>query len=288
MRFVKISRTKSGKTIKDKQVARQLTAFLHAQAGLGFHYQLFSSAADINPHPLLEYEYSQLVRESTDALVAIIRNKLTGQLRAVKFVRKNYARSVSDEMRLHAIASASECVVSLYHRGSSSTRVYFVITKLYGAGTLRSRMSSDGMHDDKLFWRLASQIARGVADIHRAGILHLALQPDNIELTETGGVRIGEFHRACEARQATSHQPSWHSADEPAYRSPEDARTSFSFASDVHSVGLILFEMATGSLPKLRCIDLSTIEDDAKRELIAFTLYEDPSARPTAKSCRTR
>ena len=75
-------------------------------------------------------------------------------------MRKSGARSVSGEMALHARASsASENVVSLKDRGSSSIKVYFAIEEKC-EGTLRNHISGEGVRDDELFWRWSSQLAR--------------------------------------------------------------------------------------------------------------------------------
>ena len=56
-----------------------------------------------------------------------------------------------------------------------------------------------------------------------------------------------------------------------------------SFASDIFSVGVTLFEMATGAIP-IPGRDARTIEDPAKRELIFSALCDEPSERPTAEA----
>ena len=49
------------------------------------------------------------------------------------------------------------------------------------------------------------------------------------------------------------------------------------------SVGVTLFEMATGAIP-IPGRDLRTIEDPAKRALVSFALRDEPSERPTAEA----
>ena len=53
--FVKLVQSKSGKMIKDTGQAQELTTFLHARAGLAFHYQLFCASSDIFPYTLLKF-----------------------------------------------------------------------------------------------------------------------------------------------------------------------------------------------------------------------------------------
>ena len=170
--FAKITHTKSGAKLKDTSRAQQLTTFLHARVGLAFHYQLFCVASD-RSSPLFDYEYAQLVNESPDVIVALIRREDDDQVHSIQLVRKGGARPVQNEMTLHARASASEHVATLHHHGSSSAQAYFGITE-HCETNLRSRIvAGEGVRDDD-FWRWSTQLARGVVDIHERGIIHLA------------------------------------------------------------------------------------------------------------------
>ena len=66
--------------------------------------------------------------------------------------------------------------------------------------------------------------------------------------------------------------------DKPEYRAPDQV---YGFASDIFSVGVTLFEMATGAIP-IPGRDARTIEDPAKRELVAFAMRDEALERPTA------
>ena len=87
--------------------------------------------------------------------------------------------------------------------------------------------------------------------------------------TDAGDLRIAEFYRARDAE--TTVKPLSRPDDKLEYRAPEDEIDSFSFASDMFSVGVTLFEMATGELPN-SSLDrdqlLATIDDPAKHKLI--------------------
>ena len=101
--------------------------------------------------------------------------------------------------------------------------------------------------------------------------------PETIRLTDdTHDVRISGFQNACDATLAAAHV--LRTTDKPEYRAPDQV---YSFASDIFSVGVTLFEMATGAIP-IPGHDARTIKDSAKRELVSFALRDEPSERPTA------
>ena len=60
--------------------------------------------------------------------------------------------------------------------GTSSQGIYFGIGELV-VGDLTTRIKTgQGIEDDEEFWKLASQLTSGVADIHQSGVIHLSLQ----------------------------------------------------------------------------------------------------------------
>ena len=76
---------------------------------------------------------------------------------------------------------------------------------------------------------LPTQIARGVADLHRIGLVHLALSPDNIGLTdactEKGDVRIGGFSAVRDTKHASRDRDEVRCENDNAgYRAPEKSK----------------------------------------------------------------
>jgi hypothetical protein len=112
--------------------------------------------------------------------------------------------------------------------------------------TAASRVSLSRARD------IALAILEGLNAAHELGIVHRDLKPDNVLLTHAGEVKILDFglarHTAAQRVASVTHAGGV--VGTPAYMSPEqcqglrvDART------DLYSLGVILFEMASGRLP---------------------------------------
>jgi eukaryotic-like serine/threonine-protein kinase len=89
------------------------------------------------------------------------------------------------------------------------------------------------------------QILRGVEHAHEATILHRDLRPANVLISESGAVKVADFgtSRFLEKSHATTVIGS------PPYMAPEQFQGRAVLASDIYSVGVILYQMLTGMLP---------------------------------------
>jgi len=89
------------------------------------------------------------------------------------------------------------------------------------------------------------QTLKGVEHAHQAQILHRDLRPANVLVSESGVLKVADFgtSRLLEKSHATTVIGS------PPYMAPEQFQGRAVLASDIYSVGVMLYQMLTGALP---------------------------------------
>lgn len=140
-------------------------------------------------------------------------------------------------------------VVRLLEVGTSRNR-HFIAMELVHGGSLRSLMNRtpDRDHARKVLASLAGA-ARGLAYAHDRGVVHRDVKPANILVTRSGKAKVADFGlaRSIDHSSMTTEGAVLGTAS---YMSPEQATGKRATnASDVYSMGVILYEVATGATP---------------------------------------
>jgi serine/threonine protein kinase len=121
---------------------------------------------------------------------------------------------------------------------------------------------------------LVQKIARGMQKAHEHDIIHRDLKPDNIMLDSDGEPTVTDFGLARRVDDDIRLTTPGHIIGTPAYMSPEqvDGANNIGPASDIYSLGVVLYELLTGGLPFVG--SLSTV-----LRLIASAEPPRPSSR---------
>ena len=137
-------------------------------------------------------------------------------------------------------------IVTIYDFAHEGDQLYIIMEYVEGTDlkTLIRRRNRFGIQEsvDTLI-----EICAGIGYAHRAGLIHCDLKPQNILITTDGRVKITDFGIARALASVNPEEQSKIVWGSPIYFSPEQARGSApSPASDVYSLGIILYEMLTG------------------------------------------
>ncbi|MFD4502695.1 protein kinase [Streptomyces sp. NPDC058457] len=157
-----------------------------------------------------------------------------------------------DEARLLRQA-ASDRVVQVYDIGQlPDGRPYFVMTYADG-GTLADRVAQGPLAADQAL-RFAVQAARGVADLHAVGIVHRDIKPSNILLQTASGGRERLLVADLGLAKSLAHASGLtQGVGSPGYMAPEqvpeDVLVDVDERADVYGLGVLTYELLTGSLP---------------------------------------
>jgi eukaryotic-like serine/threonine-protein kinase len=193
---------------------------------------------------------------------------------AVKVLAKDADRA-RFEREAHAVAGLSHPnICQLYDYGESDRGPYMVLEYLPG-GTLEDRLAAGRPLPDEQAFRVAAELAAGLAHAHGRGLVHRDLKPSNILFDGEGRAKIADFGIArIEGGGALTEAGTV--LGTAAYLSPEQAAGEPATpASDVYSFGVIVFRMLTGRTPFV---------SNRAMELVRMHRDEQP---PTVEEFRT-
>ncbi|KAF6209017.1 hypothetical protein GE061_014760 [Apolygus lucorum] len=241
------------------------------------------------------------------ASVRRCRERTSGRQFAAKFLKKrNRSKNKRDEI-LHEVAVLEACqpcsrIVNL-HQVFESNHDMVLLLELACGGELQMLLDSDEVPTEGQVQTLMKQIMEGISYLHGINIAHLDIKPQNLVLTGTFPncqVKLCDFGIS---RYLTKGADVREIVGTPDYVAPEVLNyESISLATDMWSVGVLLYVLLTGCSPfggdtkqetfcnisqcRLDFPDdlFDEISEEAKN-LMTKLMVKNPSERLTAKQC---
>jgi eukaryotic-like serine/threonine-protein kinase len=213
-----------------------------------------------DPRVLGGYELLEPIAEGGMGKVFRARHPGLGRMAAVKVIHGGRLATPAAVRRFYVEAKAAAGmdhpnIVPVFEVGEDDGRHFLVMKEMTGGSLadLIGRLANDGRRMDPLkVAQLAAKIARAIAFAHERGVLHRDIKPANILLDDRGEPHVADFGLARLDDGTAGETLGDVVAGTPAYLAPEVAKNgagSTTTASDVYSLGALLYELLAGRPP---------------------------------------
>ncbi|TCK98332.1 serine/threonine-protein kinase [Natranaerovirga hydrolytica] len=198
--------------------------------------------------------------------------KMLNRFVAIKVLKDEFRQDDNfvTKFRVEAQSAASlshQNIVNIYDVGQDQN-VYYIVMELVEGITLKEYIKEKGILSSKETIALSMQIASGMEHAHNNHIIHRDIKPQNIIISDGKIAKVTDFGIARAASSATISAANV--AGSVHYISPEQARGGYTDEkSDLYSLGITMYEMATGKVPfegdNNVSVALSHLQDDIKK-----------------------
>jgi eukaryotic-like serine/threonine-protein kinase len=255
------------------------------------HSSCGSTGAGHLPRDCGDYELLKELGRGGMGVVYEARQKSLDRIVALKMVLRGDLASSMDLARFRAeVEAAAQLhhphIVPLYEVGEIEGRPFFSMKLI--EGTTLARRLADGPLPARTAAEMLAPVCRGIADAHRRGVLHRDLKPSNILIDGEGRTFVTDFGLAKRMKvESADRDTGGESAGRrsqlqnsltqtgailgtPGYMAPEQAagqRGEVSSASDIYSLGAILYAMLTARPP---------FQAESPVDTVLMVLEQDP------------
>jgi serine/threonine protein kinase len=245
-----------------------------------------------------EYEVVAPLASGGMGGVYLAMHRTTGDRVALKVLDPIFANHAEVVERLYAEQAVSARashpgLVEIRAAARSSDDIPFLVME-YLEGETLAAIVQRGALDLETIVGACARIAAALAALHAVGIAHCDVKPENLFVLSDGGVKVIDFGVSRHIDEP-GHDGSI--AGTPAYMAPEQWKGAPELASDVYSLGCVMYELLTGDVPfdgSLPQLMLAHVEQRPARpswlragvpvdveRLVMRALAKAPAMRPT-------
>eukprot|EP01113_Clastostelium_recurvatum_P017324 TRINITY_DN20295_c0_g1_i1.p1 TRINITY_DN20295_c0_g1~~TRINITY_DN20295_c0_g1_i1.p1 ORF type:complete len:477 (-),score=32.41 TRINITY_DN20295_c0_g1_i1:72-1502(-) len=182
-------------------------------------------------------------------------------------------------------------IIKLHDAWEEGGHIY-IQTELCESGSIKDLLDNAVSITEESIWGYLADIAHGLSHVHQNGVMHLDVKPDNLLLGADNRVKIADFGISSSSSEGGTF--SGRTEGDRVYMAPELLEERFSPKADIFSLGITIYEMATGyDLPgsgqlwrdlrkgKIQFPDDRPMSSELSRIIIDM-MHPDPNQRPSA------
>lgn len=196
--------------------------------------------------------FLKVIGKGSYGKVVLVKHAKEGKLYAMKILRKEniISRNHLEHTKIerHVLKRVSHpFIVKLYFAFQTSKKIYFILEYCPG-GELFFHLSKFTEFSEEVVKFYASEVILALQYLHKLNIIYRDLKPENILLDEYGHIRLTDFGLSKEGISDNISAKSL--CGTPEYLAPEIiSQSGHGRAVDWWSLGILIFEMLTGTLP---------------------------------------